>query len=64
MGQPGRPKKETLGVMVRLPVEMIDVIDDVRREEKDVPTRPEMIRRMILDWIERSEQEKGQAEQP
>lgn len=43
--------------MVRLPVEIIEVIDDVRREEKDVPTRPEMIRRMILDWIKQSGRE-------
>ncbi|WP_231564838.1 hypothetical protein [Paracoccus halophilus] len=33
---------------MRLPREMIEAIDDRRREEPDLPTRPEMIRRLLM----------------
>lgn len=51
MKKVGRPRTDTEGVMVKLPREMIDRLDDVRREQKDIPTRPEMIRRMIQEWF-------------
>lgn len=38
--------------MLRVDAEMLQAIDDVRRIENDVPTRPEMIRRIIADWLE------------
>nr|WP_084615391.1 ribbon-helix-helix protein, CopG family [Roseivivax isoporae] len=41
--------------MVRIDADMLAAIDDVRRTEEDVPTRPEMIRRMISDWLETRE---------
>ncbi|MCQ0971994.1 hypothetical protein MLD63_16345 [Paracoccus sp. TK19116] len=31
---------------------MIEAIDDRRRLEKDLPTRPEMIRRALVQWLE------------
>ncbi|WP_244430409.1 ribbon-helix-helix protein, CopG family [Roseivivax halodurans] len=37
---------------MRLPREIIDAIDDRRRVETDVPTRPEMIRRALMEWLE------------
>lgn len=40
--------------MVRLPVEIVEVIDDFRRHESDVPSRPEMIRRLLMERIEQS----------
>lgn len=40
------------GVLVRLPDDMIAQIDEVRRGEEDIPTRPEMIRRILQDWLE------------
>ena len=43
----GRPPVDTAAVMVRMPVEMIAAIDKLRREEEDLPTRPEMIRRLV-----------------
>ncbi len=50
----GRPKSDTEGVMVRLPREMIRQLDEVRREQDDIPTRPEMIRRILADWLDRN----------
>jgi hypothetical protein len=50
----GRPKSDTEGVMVRLPREMIRQLDGVRREQEDIPTRPEMIRRILADWLDRN----------
>lgn len=52
MKQMGRPKKETEAVNVRLPVETISKLDGFRKEEDDLPTRPEMVRRILDRWIE------------
>ncbi|MDO6615926.1 MULTISPECIES: ribbon-helix-helix protein, CopG family [Pacificibacter] len=48
----GRPKLDTEALTVRLPREMIEAIDNRRREEDDLPTRPEMIRRVLAQWLE------------
>ncbi|WP_411351921.1 ribbon-helix-helix protein, CopG family [Leisingera aquaemixtae] len=45
------PKKDTAALTLRLPRELIDAIDERRRLEPDVPTRPEMIRRALIDWL-------------
>jgi len=34
-------------IAVRISKRLLDLLDDVRREERDVPTRAEMIRRLI-----------------
>ena len=52
MAKFGRPKTETSAVTLRLHADMIQAIDDLRRKETDVPTRPEMIRRIVADWLE------------
>ncbi|SFA62664.1 Ribbon-helix-helix protein, copG family [Paracoccus halophilus] len=44
----GRPRVDTESINLRLPREMIEAIDDRRREEPDLPTRPEMIRRLLM----------------
>ena len=59
MKKVGRPRTDTEGVMVKLPREMIDRLDDVRREQKDIPTRPEMIRRMIQEWFVKNGKPEG-----
>jgi Arc/MetJ-type ribon-helix-helix transcriptional regulator len=51
------PKKDTEAVNLRLPRELIEAIDDRRRLEKDLPTRPEMIRRALVQWLEMSKPE-------
>ncbi|SED45720.1 MULTISPECIES: hypothetical protein [Rhodobacterales] len=43
----GRPSTDTEAITLRLPREAIQVIDDLRRQEPDLPTRPEMIRRLL-----------------
>lgn len=45
------PKKDTEALTLRLPRNMIDAIDDRRRAEADLPTRPEMIRRALYEWL-------------
>ncbi|WP_139226823.1 ribbon-helix-helix protein, CopG family [Poseidonocella pacifica] len=47
----GRPSVDSEAVNLRLPREMIEAIDDRRRREVDVPTRPEMIRRALVQWL-------------
>jgi metal-responsive CopG/Arc/MetJ family transcriptional regulator len=47
----GRPKTDTSPITVRLPEAKIQAIDDARRKENDLPTRAEMIRRMIDIWL-------------
>ncbi|WP_154665079.1 ribbon-helix-helix protein, CopG family [Leisingera daeponensis] len=46
----GRPAVDTEAVNLRLPREMIEVVDAQRRDEEDLPTRPAMIRRMLKQW--------------
>lgn len=46
------PKKDTVGVMLRLPAAMLKEIDDIRRQQDDIPTRPEMIRRILAMHLE------------
>lgn len=51
MVKKGRPPVDSSGIMLRLHNDIIKKIDDFRKEEDDLPTRPEMIRRIIKDWI-------------
>ncbi|MDD9725954.1 ribbon-helix-helix protein, CopG family [Roseovarius sp. SK2] len=57
MSKFGRPRTDTSAVTLRLHVDMLQAIDDIRREETDVPTRPEMIRRIIADWLDQKIQD-------
>lgn len=47
----GRPTKETEAVNVRLEMDMIQQLDNARRSEADLPSRPEMIRRIMRSWM-------------
>lgn len=47
----GRPTTDTRPVMIRMSPELIAAIDEKRREVPDLPTRPEMIRRMLMDAL-------------
>jgi len=52
----GRPKTtKTVPMMVRISEELVQSIDSARKNEHDIPTRPEMIRRMIEDWLQRND---------
>lgn len=48
----GRPPVDTHAITLRLHRRVIQAIDDRRRAEPDVPTRPEMIRRALDQWLE------------
>ncbi len=43
----GRPKADTEPVMVRLPVTLVAVIDAFRRDQQNIPSRPEAIRLLL-----------------
>jgi metal-responsive CopG/Arc/MetJ family transcriptional regulator len=47
----GRPKADTEPVMVRLPSPLLAAIDEFRRKQKDIPTRPEAIRLLLKDRL-------------
>ena len=47
MARMGRPKVDSEAITLRLSRDMIEAIDDRRRSEPDLPTRPEMIRRLL-----------------
>lgn len=51
------PKKDTEALTVRLSRKMIQALDDRRREESDLPTRPEMIRRLLAGMLHMSDED-------
>ncbi|HRM74879.1 MAG TPA: hypothetical protein PLI13_09315 [Paracoccus sp. (in: a-proteobacteria)] len=52
----GRPRSDTEPVMIRMTPRLIEAIDNRRREEPDLPTRPEMIRRILADALNLAEE--------
>lgn len=48
----GRPVADTEPVMIRMTRDMIRAIDEYRRTQEDLPTRPEVIRRVVADWLD------------
>jgi metal-responsive CopG/Arc/MetJ family transcriptional regulator len=48
-----RPKSDTEAMNLRLSREILDALDDIRREEKDLPNRQEMVRRILIEAIEK-----------
>lgn len=48
----GRPPVDSESINLRLVRDLIQAIDDRRRAEPDLPTRPEMIRRALVQWLE------------
>ncbi|KQW22952.1 hypothetical protein ASC80_06390 [Afipia sp. Root123D2] len=43
----GRPPVDSIAVNVRLPMDAVSEIDDWRRQQEDLPGRPEAIRRLV-----------------
>jgi len=54
MARPGRPAVDTEGVTVRFDRATLQAIDEVRRQADDLPSRPEVVRRAVADWLERN----------
>lgn len=51
----GRPRVDTEAVTLRLPREMLQALDDRRKLEHDLPSRPEMIRRLLSKALDAPE---------
>ncbi|WP_439525470.1 hypothetical protein [Roseovarius mucosus] len=49
----GRPPTDSEPVMIRMQPAMIAAVDEYRRTLEDLPTRPEVIRRILADFLER-----------
>ncbi len=45
------PKTDTKPVLVRFPEAVLDTIDDIRRTDKNIPSRPEVVRQIVQLWL-------------
>lgn len=54
----GRPASDTEPVMVRLHRSLIGAIDAYRRKQDDMPSRPEVIRRAVTEWLNQKDETK------
>ncbi|RGP35199.1 ribbon-helix-helix protein, CopG family [Pseudotabrizicola alkalilacus] len=55
----GRPEVDTEPVTIRMHRDMIKQIDDYRRTLEDLPSRPEVIRRAMAEFLARLADEEG-----
>jgi metal-responsive CopG/Arc/MetJ family transcriptional regulator len=55
----GRPKADTAAITLRLHRKMIEEIDEFRRNEKDLPNRPEAIRRILAKYFDITDDPEG-----
>lgn len=53
MAKIGRPRVDNDVVTVRLATDLLARIDSYRRTAPDLPSRPEVIRRALADWLEK-----------
>lgn len=51
MSKIGRPAVESMAINVRVHAEMVNRLDKARKNEPDLPNRPEMIRRIVDQWL-------------
>lgn len=51
MKKVGRPPVDSDAINVRLPREVITALDAFRKDEPDLPTRPEGIRRLMMEAL-------------
>ena len=49
----GRPSVDTEAINVRVQRDTIAKLDDWRREQEDLPTRPESIRRIVEAFLKK-----------
>jgi len=59
MAKMGRPKLDTEPVNIRMDRQMLQAIDDYRRGQEDLPSRPEVVRRVLAEWLERQGREQS-----
>lgn len=51
----GRPPLDTDQVLVRMPRELFERLDELRRAAPDLPSRPEVVRRLIEKALQSGE---------
>lgn len=51
MSKIGRPRVDTEQITVRLPRDLLNGVDALRKEQDNPPTRPEAIRDILRDWL-------------
>lgn len=51
MAKMGRPPVDTEGITVRFDRETLNRIDAIRRQADDLPSRPEVVRRAVAEWL-------------
>jgi len=51
MEKTGRPKKETEQICTRFEIDDVLALDELRKTEKDLPSRPEMLRRVLSRYV-------------
>lgn len=56
MAKMGRPKTDTSPLNIRMDRETIRAIDNYRRQQEDLPTRPEVVRRVMMEWLEKQKE--------
>lgn len=52
MARTGRPKVDGENIMLRLPLDMLAQLDELRKREDGLPTRQELIRRIVAKYLE------------
>lgn len=43
--------KPSEAILVRMPAELVELLDDYRRGQADLPSRPEAVRRIIAERL-------------
>ncbi|AYF00894.1 hypothetical protein PY32053_01248 [Paracoccus yeei] len=51
MAKMGRPPADTEPVTIRMDRELLKAIDEYRRNQEDLPSRPEVVRRVMTNWL-------------
>jgi metal-responsive CopG/Arc/MetJ family transcriptional regulator len=48
----GRPPVDSEPVVVRMPRAVLDALDGHRLKDKGSPSRPELVRRIVAEWLD------------
>lgn len=59
MAKLGRPKTDTAPVTIRMDRALLRAIDDYRRRQEDLPSRPEVVRRVMAEWLEKQQSDQS-----
>lgn len=51
MARTGRPRADGENIMLRLPTDMIAAVDELRKKDGDLPTRQEIVRRALAEYL-------------